>query len=120
MNLRTLGVLVGLGALVATMGCTRHFTKDDFQLIQIGVDDRMDVRQILGKPTSDLDDQWFYDDVDRHYSAVIFFDPHGRVSGKEWMDARRGDWEGHNPNANEPPDGEVRAHTTKTRRIDDD
>lgn len=120
MKLRVLGVLVGLGVLVAATACTRAFTKDRFELIQVGVDDRTDVREILGKPTADLNDQWFFDDVERHYSAVVFFDPNGRVSGKEWMDARSGAWEGRNPHANEAPAGEVRERTTKTRRIDDD
>lgn len=115
-----LTLLVGLGVLTLLGGCHRQFTHERFDMIQIGVDDREDVRYILGRPTSDLDDQWLYDDLKRHYSAVIYFDDNGRVRGKEWMDARTGEWEGRNPEANEPPPGEVREIHKKTRRIDED
>jgi len=112
-----LATLVGLTVLT---GCHRPFTRDRYEMIQIGVDDREDVRHVLGKPTCDLNDQWFYDDLKRHYSAVIFFDADGRVSGKEWMDARTGQWEGQNPNADQPLEGEVRERHRKTTRIDED
>jgi hypothetical protein len=118
MTPRALSILVGLSALVLLTGCERKFTKDRFEMIQIGTDDREDVRLVLGKPTSDLSDQWFYDDLKRHYSAVIFFDETGRVQGKEWMNAKTGEWEGRNPNANEPPQGDVPEKTKKTTRID--
>lgn len=118
MTLRALSILVGLGALALTTGCARKFTKDRFEMIQVGMDDREDVRQVLGKPTSDLSDQWFYDDLKRHYSAVVFFDEQGRVRGKEWMNAKTGEWEGHNPDANEPPKGDVPEKSKNTTRID--
>jgi hypothetical protein len=88
-------------------------------MVREGVDSREDVRHILGKPTSDLDDQWFYDDLDRHYSAVIFYDAAGKVHGKEWMNARTGEWSGNNPNATPPPQGTPGAKSKTTRRIDD-
>jgi hypothetical protein len=113
-------LLIGVGLLVLLGGCQRKFTKDRYEMIQINVDTREDVRHILGKPTSDLSDQWFYDNLDRHYSAVIFFDEEGRVRGKEWMDAATGKWEGRNPEAAEPPPGEVRERQKKTTRIDED
>lgn len=106
--------------LLALTGCERKFTRERFEMIQVNVDDREDVRQILGKPAGELDDQWLYDDLDRHYSAIIYFDDNGRVQGKEWMDATTGDWEGRNPNANEPPRGEVRERKKKKVRIDED
>ncbi len=106
--------------LLALTGCEHKFTRERFEMIQVDVDDREDVRQILGRPTRELDDEWLYDDLDRHYSAVIYFDDNGRVRGKEWMDARTGEWSGRNPNANPPPQGEVRERRTKTVRIDDD
>jgi hypothetical protein len=101
-------------------GCHRHFTQDCFEMVQVGADDREDVRAWLGKPTSDLGDQWLYDDLKRHRSAVIFFDADGRVRGKQWMDARTGSWEGRNPDADEAPAGEVREHHRSTTRIDED
>ena len=113
-------LLVGGGLLAVLAGCHHHFTHGDFELVQVGVNDRADVRAMLGKPTSDLSDQWFYDDLKRHRTAVIFFDDEGRVSGKEWMDARSGNWEGRNPNVNPPPEGEVRERHKTTTRIDED
>ena len=100
-------------------GCESKFNHRNFQMIQIGVDDREDVRHLLGDADSEMDDIWMYDDLDRHYAAQIFFDDDGRVLNKEWMDANTGDWEGENPWADQPPEGEIRESTTKTRRIDD-
>jgi outer membrane protein assembly factor BamE (lipoprotein component of BamABCDE complex) len=114
------GVLVALGALTVLTGCQSKFTHDRFDMIQRGTDNREDVQRILGKPTWDLDEQWVYENEDRFRTAVIYFDAEGRVSGKEWMDANTGEWSGQNPNANEPPQGEVRERRKKTTRIDDD
>jgi outer membrane protein assembly factor BamE (lipoprotein component of BamABCDE complex) len=121
MRLPALSLVLGLAALSLLAGChKRLFTRDHFEMIQVGVDNREDVQHILGKPAADLTDQWQYDDGKRHYSAVIHFDADGRVSAKEWMDAKTGAWEGRNPNTNEPPEGEVRERHKKTTRIDED
>ena len=120
MKPRTLSFLLGLGTLVLLTGCQRQFCREHFEMIQVGVDEREDVRHVLGKPTSDLYDQWLYDDLHRHYSALIHFGEDGKVSGKEWMDAKKGTWEGDNPNADKPPQGEVRERHKKTTRIDED
>jgi outer membrane protein assembly factor BamE (lipoprotein component of BamABCDE complex) len=120
MNLRSLCLFAGLGALALSTGCHRPFTRDNYDMITVGADDRADVRHILGKPTADLQDQWLYDDLDRHYTAIIHFDDAGKVRAKEWMDSRTGQWEGQNPNANPPPTGEVRERHKETRRIDED
>jgi outer membrane protein assembly factor BamE (lipoprotein component of BamABCDE complex) len=107
--------------LVLLVGCQSKFTRDRFDMVRAGVDNREDVRKILGNPKSDLEDQWFYDDLDNHYSAVIHFDSAGRVKAKEWMDARTGTWEGRNPNTDPPPaSGEEREKRTKTTRVDKD
>ena len=119
-RLCALGLLAAGSVLVILTGCQRPFTKDRFDLITVGVDDRTDVRQMVGEPTADLSDQWFYDDLKRHYSAVIFFDEDGKVIGKRWCDAVTGQIEGRNPHANEPPSGEVREQHKKTTRIDED
>ncbi len=115
-----LAMFVLIAACVYLAGCESKFNRRNFQMIQPGVDDRFDVRQILGDPDADMGDVWMYDDLDRHDSAQIFFDDDGRVFNKEWMDADTGDWEGENPWADQPPEGEVRERRTKTRRIDDD
>ena len=111
------GLILGL-ALLALSGC-RKFTRERFEIIQQGVDDRDDVRHVLGKPQFKAGDVWHYEDIDRHVNAQIWFGDDGRVNSKQWMDARTGAWEGRSPGAPEPPPGEVREQRLRTRRIDD-
>ena len=101
------------------LGCESKLNHKNFQMIQIGADDRADVREILGKPTSDMGDVWIYDKSGEH-TAQVYFDDDGRVLNKEWMSAKTGDWEGKDPWTDEPPQGEVRESHTKVRRIDKD
>lgn len=101
------------------LGCESKLSHKNFQMIQVGADDREDVREILGKPASEMGDVWYYDKSGEH-TAAIFFSDDGRVLNKEWMDAGTGDWEGENPWTDQPPKGEVRESHKKTRRIDDD
>lgn len=120
MHQRALQLILAAMILTVLTGCARKFTRERFDMITVGVDGREDVRMMIGKPTSDLHDQWFYDDLDEHYSALVYFSSDGLVSGKQWMDSVTGAWEGRNPNTNPPPEGEVRERHVKTRRIDDD
>lgn len=99
-------------------GCSPDLKRDRFESIRVG-DDAMIVQAALGEPEERLRSEWFYDDLDNHRSAIIYFDGAGRVSGKEWMDSKRGVWEGANPNANPPP-GEVIEERRTTITIDDD
>jgi hypothetical protein len=115
---RILLASVALVALGWLCGCQHPFNHDNFERITVGTDDKTDVQYTLGKPTSQLADKWLYDDLKRHYSAIIHFDTDGRVAGKEWIDSKQGLWEGQNPDADEPPQGEVREVHRKTTRID--
>jgi len=109
-----------VAALLLTLaGCAQKFTYERFSMIREGVDDKTDVQTILGKPLHDLDDTWFYEDIDRHIAAHVFFNEDGRVRAKEWMDTKAGTWEGRNPDAAAPPEGEVRERRTNTRTYDD-
>ncbi len=112
-----------LFAAMLLIGCAEpRFSRKNFDLIRVGVDERPDVRQILGPPTSTFadSDQWYYEDLDRYCSALIHFATDGKVSGKQWMDSATGEWSGDNPHADRPPQGEVREQRTGTRTIDDD
>ncbi len=120
MSRRCLFAFVLIAAGTALAGCESKFNRRNFEMIRPGMDGREDVREILGKPAADMEDVWFYDDLDHHRSAKIIFDSDGRVLTKEWMDAKTGEWDGKDPWADEPPEGEVRERTTKTRRIHDD
>jgi hypothetical protein len=121
MNARALGSLLLASSLLATAGCVREFTRERFETVRVG-DSTHAVRVTLGEPAGRLDQQWFYDDVDDHYSAVIHFDAAGRVNGKEWVDARRGVWDGVDPSAPPPPPGAtiVERRTTATTIDGDD
>lgn len=112
--------LLLVGGVVLLAGCESKLNRQNFEMIRVGVDEREDVRRILGEPDADMTDVWIYDDVDDYKTAQIFFDDDGRVLNKEWMDAETGEWTGENPWADQPPEGEVRERRTGTRRIDDD
>ena len=117
MKLRaTLLALVGAAGLL--LGCGPSF-REKFEWVKVGADDREDVRQILGQPKFRTHDQWVYDKPKKH-TAIIYFDGEGRVREKEWIDPKTGEWQGKHPDADEPPAGEVRERSTKTRRIDID
>ena len=110
---------VGLLALCAgLLGCASKFTRAHYDMIKEGVDDRFHVRQVIGDPNETIADREWYYQHDDGYAARIHFDENGRVIGKEWMDARTGEWSGHNPHGNPPPGGEVREQRTRTRQVD--
>lgn len=103
--------------LLAT-GCASKLTYDRFQMIEIRMDSQPEVREILGSPDAEFETEWMYDDLDRHVSAVIYFDDTGLVIGKEWMDATRGTFEG-DESADQPPLGEMREERRRSRTLDD-
>jgi hypothetical protein len=104
--------------LAAVAGCESKFNRHNFEMIRVGVDDQFDVRQLLGKPDSDMGDVWMYDDFNHRRSAQILFGDDGRVLNKEWMDADSGEWTGGDPWADQPARGEPRETRTKTRRYE--
>ncbi len=94
-------------------GCARQFTREHFDQIKPGVDERRDVREILGKPKTAMDDVWYYEDFGHKQHAQVFFDEDGRVISKEWMDAKTGEWEGENPDFDQPQKPEPRQRKAK-------
>lgn len=118
MNLKNTILLAAFTLLL--VGCERKFTRDRFDMIKVGVDERYDVAKILGDPTTTFSDsdQWFYEDEDDHYQALIHFSDDGKVAGKQWMDGNSGEFSGDNPHADRPPQGQTRSRSSNTRRID--
>lgn len=116
---RLVGCVAAFMLLLAPAGCAKQFTRERFDLIKPGVDTKLDVERMIGRPEFDVEDQWYYEDRDDHYAALIFFDEQGNVTGKQWMDAGTGEWSGENPQANRPPKGEPRERHRKTTIIDD-
>ncbi len=115
---RSVALLAPL-VLALLVGCQSKITRGNFEVIQIDVDTRADVRTILGEPTGNFGDEWMYDDLDRHVSAIIYFHADGRVAGKEWMDAMSNTFEGENPGTADTPPGEIRRHRGVSRTYDD-
>lgn len=115
-------LLVLIPAAIAPLGgcAPQPFTRDRFEMVRDDVDTRDDVLQLLGKPRKDLGDQWVYDDLKRHRTAIIYFSADGHVVRKEWMNAKTGEWEGASPHTDPPPAGEVRERTKTNVVIDDD
>ncbi len=112
-----LAVLAMAAVAVATAGCANKFTRENFDLVQVKVDDAEDVEHLLGEPRTRLGDMWYYEDEDNKHSALIHF-ADGRVAGKEWMDAMSGEWAGTSPTADAPPPGETRERSVRTRTVD--
>lgn len=116
-RLMTLAAAVAL--LTVAVGCERKFTRQNFDMISVGNDEKFDVEKLIGPPrTIAGDDMWYYEDEDNHYNAIIHFEGE-TVSGKQWLDGGSGEWSGNNPHANPPPKGETRESRTRTRTIDD-
>lgn len=105
-------------AVVVLTACESKFNRHNFEMVRVGVDDQLDVREILGKPDSDMGGVWMYDDFNHRRSAQIVFGDDGRVLNKEWMDADSGEWNGGDPWTDQPARGESRETRTKTRHYD--
>lgn len=118
-NRSLVGFLAACCVLLVVAGCAQKFTRARFDMIQPGVDEREDVKEILGKPEAILADVWYYEDLNHHKAAQIFFADDGRVLGKEWMDADTGEWDGKNPYGDAAPEGEVREEHRRSRKFDD-
>ncbi|MBK8914999.1 MAG: hypothetical protein IPM64_10435 [Phycisphaerales bacterium] len=119
--MRRLGLTLFVCGFVGVLsGCAEKFTRDRFDIITVGVEDREDVVRILGEPRYRAGDEMYFEDLDRHLHARVFFGADGRVRGKEWMDARRGEWDGRHPDTDPPPQGEVRESRRKSTTVDDD
>lgn len=104
--------------LVFATGCAQKFTREHYNMIEVGFDDRDSVRHLLGKPRTDATGEWYYVDDGQSHHARVFFDGDGRVRGKEWMNADTGEWEGENPDAAPPAAGATREQRRSSRHID--
>lgn len=110
----SLFTLVAVSTLL--VGCQQKFTRDRFEMIKADVDQKYDVEQILGEPEFRVPGEWYYENQEDHYAARIFFEG-DTVVGKEWMDARSGEWDGSHPQMQGEPAGESRMDRTRTRQI---
>lgn len=87
---RWLGLAAALVLMTAT-GCAEKFSRHNYDLVQVGVDEHYDVQKLLGHPTNEVDEAWYYEHPKKDYSAMIHFGHDGKVSGKQWFDSPTGD-----------------------------
>jgi outer membrane protein assembly factor BamE (lipoprotein component of BamABCDE complex) len=93
--------------LLALAGCAENkLTRQNFDTIVEGQSGQDEVRMTLGSPYMEMAGQWEYEDEDKHVHATIHFDDRGKVSRKEWMDARTGQWDGAAPHIRQGPQGQ--------------
>lgn len=108
-----LAALFGAG-LFLVAGCSK-VTRDNYDMIMVGKSTQLEVEYTLGKTyTARGQDQWEYDEEDRHLVVNIYFDAAGKVSKKEWIDAKTGEW--HSDPA-DPQRGEKFSDETDTTTI---
>ncbi|MBN2563228.1 MAG: hypothetical protein JXQ75_20085 [Phycisphaerae bacterium] len=88
--------LVGvLGAvLFVAVGCAENLvTRQHYDMIVVGKSTKLEVEKTLGdKYTARGDDEWEYDEEDRHLAVYVYFDAGGKVEKKEWVDSKTGEW----------------------------
>ena len=91
---RTALVLLSAVVLIATVGCSENLvTRHNYDMIKRGKSTRLEVEKTLGDTyTQRGEDQWEYEEMDRHLSVCIHFDENGKVKKKEWIDAKTGEW----------------------------
>ena len=88
----------GLAALA--VGCEK-LTHERFQMIREGASTQLDVQKTLREPDRKVDDLWNWTKHDRQITCNVYFDSRGVVARKEWIDARKGIWEGAAPGVQE-------------------
>jgi len=79
--------------LVGLWGCADKFTHENFSRIRPQVSTQTEVVELIGEPTNRIGSQWLYDRTDRHLNALVDFDPSGRVTRTQWIDAESGEWQ---------------------------
>ncbi len=108
-----LAAFLGAGFLLL-VGCSK-VTRENYDLIMVGKSTQLEVEYTLGKTyTARGNDQWEYDEEDRHLVVNIYFGPDGKVCKKEWIDAKTGEW--HSDPA-DPKMGEKFSDETNTTTI---
>lgn len=94
--------------LIISAGCEQPFNRQNFNLIRVGIDERPDVMNLIGKPQSTGGDseEWYYQDQSVHAGALIHFGQNGKVSGKQWLEGDDSHLAGGNPHI-APRDGTI-------------
>ncbi len=93
MRLKTGLLLMSVAVLFAATGCSENLvTRQHYDMIKIGTSSRLEVEKTLGDTyVARGDDQWEYDEENRHLSVHFYFDG-DKVSKKEWIDGKTGEW----------------------------
>ena len=100
--LRKMSVAALLGfVLFVFVGCSK-VTRQNYDMLKVGASTKLEVESSLGKTyTARGDDQWEYEEENRDLSVMIQFDQAGKVSRKEWIDAKHNVWDTDPPERSE-------------------
>jgi hypothetical protein len=79
-----------MAVLVTLIGCQSKVTRNRFEMIHVGSDDKYLVELALGRPVSQSTENfWRY--AKNGMAATICFDDDGMVQTKKWIDDRTGE-----------------------------
>ncbi len=84
--------VVALGA-VSCQAPKDRLLHANYLRVEPGVSTRADVRELLGEPDSQLGDLWLFNRPNKHLLVQVEFDDDGRVTRRQWIDARVEVWE---------------------------
>ena len=97
-------IVLGLLGLVPVLtGCAQDkLTRSNFDMIREGTSSKDEVALTLGKDyVTRGEDEWEYEREKDHLVVYIHFDQSGKVTRKEWIDAKTGEWDGAAPGIHE-------------------
>jgi hypothetical protein len=97
-------MILGLiGTVSMFTGCAPDkLTRNNFDMIHEGTASKDEVALTLGKDYVNRgENEWEYERENKHLVVYIHFDQNGKVIRKEWIDAKKGEWEGAAPGINE-------------------
>lgn len=114
---RRVSVALIIAPLLIAVGCAENkLTRDNFDLIRIGLTDSEEVIEIIGEPDMRINNEaWHWADRDEHVEADVWFNQRGIVRGKRWWDGKTGEVLGGDPDGPGDAPGEVRETHIRTR-----
>ena len=82
-------LLVAIAGMSLCVGCENKLTRDRWEMIKVGVDDKETVEATIGKPQEKPFGHtwWYYKD---NLTVKVYFDKNGKVRAKKWIDEEKG------------------------------
>ncbi len=113
-----LGVGCVAAVLLVNAGCKEKLTRQRYDILQVGVDTKLNTEATLGEPDKIMGDTWRYDKHDRYLFVRIDFNDSGKIAGKSWADGKAKIWDGEGTLKDEKPEGMVVHEKKSTTTVD--